>query len=201
MKTFKEFIDEMAVNTGNSPKGAFSKEQEFYKLNNLKVIKKNLPGDYTVLKGETDYFLSKNNEYKGHIEFTKKGDVLSINHSHSEIKKGFYELMFSVILTECKEILSDISLSSQALKSYSNLNRNVSIFELAIKIGKSYKPYSEEDLLSSRRAKISIKAKHIMSEVFEDYYNKLKTPLYKLEKSKNNGLYEYTLFHEGWDNY
>jgi len=206
MKTFDEYMNEMATHMGHSPKGIFSKKELFNDIkNSLILIKDKLPGGYSVLKNESDYYLTKNDDYMGHIEYIRTGSVISINHSHSEIKRGFYELIFSSILSDrlgsigSIEILSDLSLSTQAIKSYENLNRSVSIFELAVKIGKTYHKYSTELLLSSRRAKVSIKSKHNITEVFDEYYKKLETGLYRMDKSKTNGLFGYTLFHEGWD--
>ena len=168
----------------------------------MTLVKDRLPRKLKVTKDNKNYFLStENNEYLGHIEYIKKGDVISIVSSHSELKGGFYSIMFTSILSDVREILSDISLSSEALKSYNTLNSEVSNFELAVKIGTSFKPYSREVLLSSRTTKISIKYKHNLSEIFDEYYSRISDKEYTYGKAYDDKpeLLEYYLYHAGWD--
>jgi len=200
MIIFKEF-NEMASDTGTAPKDIFSLKNKL-NISNLTLVIKKLPNKMSIYKDSNKYFLIQNKEYKGHIEFIKMGGTIEISASHSEIKKGFYSIMFTSILSETNitEILSDTSLSTQAIKVYENLNRKLSTFELGIKIGPVYKPFDKELLLSNKHAKVSIKAKFNFAEALDDYHRKLEfSETYRIGDKNNNGIGEFLLYHEGWD--
>jgi hypothetical protein len=204
MMGFKEYLEEMATETGKSKKDVFSKKEEFSLENKTLVTTKvttKLPNNMEVHKDKKNYYLVQKGEYKGHIEYiSKEPKVIQITGSHSELKKGFYNIMFFSILTDVYEILSDIDLSSQAIKAYENLNRRVSNFELAVKLNKDYLPFSKEELLKSRKARVSIKAKHNFKEMLEDFHERIEiSSTYRKGFDENNGICEFVLYHEGWD--
>jgi len=110
--------------------------------------------------------------------------------------------MVTSILSETNitEILSDTSLSTQAIKAYENLNRKLSTFELGIKIGPAYKPFDKELLLTNKHTKVSIKAKFNFAEALDDCHRKLEfSETYRIGDKNNNGIGEFLLYHEGWD--
>lgn len=126
--------------------------------------------------------------------------MIQIKSSYSELKKGFYDIMFFSILTDVHEILSDIDLTSDAIKAYENLNRRLSNFDLAVKLGKKYKKFTKEELLKNRNTKVSIKAKHNFNEILEDFYERIEfSSTYRKGYEENNGVCELVLYHEGWD--
>lgn len=169
MKTFREYLDEMAINTGTNRFG-LSKKVEFNSLeifNPLSVagkmtilLKDNYSSmHYKIFKYGAIYYLSTDeNNYLGYLELEEvSNNICKINASHSKLKGGFYNLFFTFILsfTKYKEILSDISLSDQAITSYSNLN-NKSHLNIRVKSFNSYFPFSKEKLTSDVKNRVSI---------------------------------------------
>jgi len=171
-------ISEMAKDTGSYNKGALNKELEYnkhYKDNNiLKLVSDKLVKKMKIKKSDSVYFLlDKNDRYLGHIEYYKVKDKIIISHTNSELKSGFYDIMFTSILKDEKEIMSDKSLSTNSIKAYENLNRKTSNFNLKIFTGKEYLPFSKELLLKGNNV-VSVFDKRGITEMFEDYYEKIK---------------------------
>ena len=129
----------------------------------------------TKTKGITTYFLSKGDDYLGKIQVEQLNGSNRILSSHSNTK-GFYQIIFPVILQDTNmEILSDISLSSEAIKAYVSLYKKTKtkrIFNIEIKVGNKYYPFSK-DLLLQGGNKVSINDNNnIIEEHLKDFLNR-----------------------------
>jgi len=130
MKTFKHFIGEMGFETGINSSKSREDDWEFYSSDKgkkfINLIYKNIGKDrFKIYLNKTshisNYFLVLENKYKGHISLNKN----KIFESNSEIKSGFYKLMFLFILEHKKEnIYSDTQMSTQAIKSWAKLSQD-----------------------------------------------------------------------------
>ena len=206
----------MAHETGIPNKGMFSKklDWDYFKkyLDSMKLIKHKLNNKMKIYKSESNYFLvNKYDEYLGHIQYSEKDDIIKIETSNSELQKGFYEIMFTAILgSGVKEIISDTALSTLSIKSYINMSRKISNFELAIKTNKGYKSFSKEELLNGSNV-VSIKQSHNLEEMFRDYYNKIDPnsgevinkifipgTYLKMYNEDHEGI-GFLLYHQDWD--
>lgn len=162
MKTFREFINEMARETGiNTHSFDRSEALQFYIDNPKYIFKKyeNIGSKKYIVIQTGDYsFLLTNpdDEYLGNIDLSDPDNngYASINGSESKIDGGFYNLMFRVILQdkEINAILSDSSLSTQAIKSYEKINKE-GIFKIFVydKTTKEIMKFSKEELLKNNR--------------------------------------------------
>jgi len=180
MKTYKNFIEEMAVETGiNGSKSRKYDWDNFYKdkIKELDLIKDKLGSNrFKVYKAFNVYFLiDEKNDYKGHIELSSdKPKIYHITDSNSDIKSGFYSLMFSVLLSTkgIDEILSDNKLSTQAIKSYLKLNNRFSkqAFNVRVKIDNTYIEASKEHILNNRTVfSITERYEGTIKETFKDF--------------------------------
>ena len=208
-KTFKKY-NEMARNTGYGSYNAHSgkKDWEFeLSKNNKELLKDKLGSErYKVYKVFSKYYLtSENDEYLGRLELTPPNNkgVSVIETSHSNIKKGFYNIMFTAILgskkTGIKEILSDTALSNQAIKSYTKLsklnNLKLSIYDTFS--GKQ--EYDEKTLLDNENYRVSITENWNLEKVFEDYYNRITNGNRKREYFERCSSLDNFLFSENWE--
>lgn len=177
MNKFKTWLlNEMALNTGINM-GGLSRESEFTSLEiptsefSIQIINNYSSQHYNIYKyGSTFYLASKDNNYLGYLEVSPFSSTKGqIGASHSILKGGFYNLMFSAVLayTEFNEIFSDTSLSSQAINSYENLN-NKSHLKIRVYTSSGYTEFSKDILLNDVNNIVSI------SESFnlKEYYNK-----------------------------
>lgn len=183
VSTLSEYLIEMARDTGINTLG-FNRggDLEFY-IENPKFIKKTYKDigstDYEVIQTDNyDFFLTnKNGEYLGHVELSApdKNGYCSIKSSRSKIKRGFYNLLFSVILesNDIKGVLSDSELSSQAIKSYQKLANGgyhkVHVYDKMS--GKIYK-FSKEKLL--KPSMVALVTDDQVKGTFERFYSALK---------------------------
>ena len=126
---FKKYINEMAIETGINDKNSYQGKTDwkFYqKPENkkyIKLYKKNIGSKhykvYTTSGGSTVsvFLTTESDEYLGRIQVSDFGNKAEIHTSHGTIK-DFYKIMFTVMLSMWDVILSDYSLSTQAIKSY-----------------------------------------------------------------------------------
>jgi hypothetical protein len=142
---------EMANNYGKTDHNGLSNNAawELYDKNDALLITK-IPGkdDYSLYKKGSVYYLSnEDKKYLGHIEISVSDHVGHISSSSSDIKGGFYNLMFTTILsnTDIKEIRSDTDLSDNAIKSYINLSVNKRLDVKCFKSGE-YSELTKENL-------------------------------------------------------
>jgi hypothetical protein len=144
------------------------KGKKFTKLLKDKVSKER----YKVYKTDLLYFLvSENDDYLGCIEIKNK----HIKSSDSKLKRGFYLIMFTVILTDINEIFSDFRLSTQAINSYEKLAKNNQLsIKLYNTVSKEYFNFSKEKLKEDNII-VSIKEKHngSINEMFKEFYERL----------------------------
>jgi len=193
MITFKEF-NEMAVDTGhNSPR---SKEDEwlFYSSDKgkkfISLFKDKLGKDHLKIFRTNDdqkYFLiDESNKYLGHIFGQVKDKVFTIQESSSNIKKGFYNIMFRVILIENKEILSDSSLSSQAIKSYSKLTKDYKIQIRDKMFSDEYFEFNKDTLMKPNLV-VSVMNEHLEGTL-EEYYRRISSVQLN-EDPKSKGVF------------
>lgn len=169
--------DETGVNGSTfdrtSEWGDFIKNSTFTKL-----IYDNLGTNrYKVYRygSELYYLTDENNNYLGHIELENN----RINSSFSKLKGGFYNIMFTIILTQIQYIISDKSLSTQAIRSYEKLNqlpaKKYKMYVISNNNISNTKPFSKEELLSnsSNRVMITEKSQNYMLESIKDYYTRI----------------------------
>lgn len=171
---FLKYLNEMAVNTGING-NSFNREVEWNTIKNSEftdLLFDNF-ADYKIYTyGNTYYLTDENIKYLGHIEF--EGN--SIQSSFSKVK-GFYNIMFTAILTQKDYILSGTRLSTQAIKAYTNLSKLPDKkYKISIITPKEI-PYDEGVLLEHPlyRVKISEKVVGYMKESIQYYYNKPNT--------------------------
>ena len=173
MKTFTE----MAIETGLHNKSSFSKEDdwEFYNKtpDSVDLVAFNVgSGRFKIWKSEHTFFLtSDSEEYIGSLQTREYNNILYIETSHTKLKKGFYNIMFTFLLTMYKEIRSDTSLSTNAIKAYERLDKNTKLNVQVYDNG--YNPYSHKALTSSRTATVSITEVYAMNEIINDYYDRI----------------------------
>lgn len=123
---FDNFLLE-GINSGilhsssNSREGFWNEHKDtgYFKkvLDNISSVKYDL-----YKEGSSKFYLILDNEYKGYLEFD--GD--KITSSHSKLQRGFYNLIFTTILSNKikDKIISDKILSNQAIQSYMKLALN-----------------------------------------------------------------------------
>jgi len=180
---YKEYIDETAIETGiNSSKTKKYDWDTFYKnkinTKSVKLINDKVSSfHWKVYMTLNSYFLvDENNEYLGHIEFIfidKK--IIKILESNSEIKSGFYAIMFNIILSNnINEILSDNKLSTQAIKSYKKLkiDKTNQYFNIKVKINNEY--FDDLSLIKSNGAIFSVTEKYNgnIKECWNEFYRR-----------------------------
>lgn len=156
MKRFSDFIYE-ATETGMHEGG--SRESEWNKVLDRQFNMLTLMYDKDVklyLYPTITYYLTDlDNKYLGHVEI-RDGKV---GNSFSNMRGGFYNKIFQLIFeySSIKEILSDVRLSSNVIKAYQNLSRDV--FDVEIKTRTDYISFSRDKLLEDYINRISIKLK------------------------------------------
>lgn len=135
-QNLRKFINEMAFNDGRRSHASLSREDEYNKIKKeqpifLKIIHKkiNLLGYNLISYSNCYYITDKDDNYLGYIEYKADHKKIYITSSSSNLKGGFYNIIFSAILlyTEIEMIISDGHLSSNAIKAYENLARQNSL--------------------------------------------------------------------------
>jgi len=167
---------EMAIPNGLTSK-SLKTQWDFYKGKDFakEIEKSYTPKKYKIFqvgdKGNITYYLTnKYEEYLGGIELqsTNKKGRYKINISASDIKGGFYFLMFTIILKnkEISEIISDKSLSKSAVKAYENLNNKSLHFIVQILTQDGYRDFDKDLLFDNPNNVVSIKSKQDMNEIY-----------------------------------
>jgi len=178
-------MNEMAFETGLNDKNNYQgkTDWEFYnKPENKKFVKllKDKIGSnkykfYKVPGVITSYFLTdENDNYLGRIQLEVINNKGYIKTSHGSIK-NFYKIMFTLLLTEVKEIYSDVSLSTQAIKSYEKLSKN-GLYKIKIKDTDNNIHDFDKDLLlqyPGNVVQITEKQEGFIEEHFKDYYKRI----------------------------
>jgi hypothetical protein len=154
LKTFREFVDE-AVETGIASGGSRALEwSKVIKSKEFLTLVVSSDGVNMYRYGSNIYYLTTiDNDYLGHIE-VKDG---KIGNSFSNMKGGFYTKIFKLLLsyTSMHELLSDVRLSTNAIKAYINLDKN--IFDVMVKTPQGYIEFNKVNLLDNYANRISIK--------------------------------------------
>jgi len=190
---FKEYsrtieIKEMAFTSGIHDSSSFSLKSEWnshFKKVSKKVIS-NLPKNYEIYNSLGYYFLTQDGEYLGYVQLKDVSKLYNIDNVF-QIKssnqtgevKGFYNIMFSSLINKYKfNIISDNNLSTNAIKSYTRLNKqsklNVQCFD---QITKQIKDFDETELTKNPSLVVYISNSYELTEVFNDY-------LYRINNNK-----------------
>ena len=113
---------------------------------------------------------SEDDEYLGHIELHDG----HINQSHSDIKQGFYKIMFLHILMYggYSTIYSDTNLSSHAIKAYENL-KDWHMLDMKVKTAIGTVNYSKNNLLADRFNIVQIKLAKDSDVFVKEYYERI----------------------------
>lgn len=191
-------IEEMASNNNISYVG--SRKSEFtnnFNTEFMKLVKSGINSEHYKLYrygSGTFYLANDNDEYLGFIDGHLEGIKYYILLSSSEIKGNFYNLMFTSILglTNIEEIISDESLSPQAIKAYNNLNTR-SQLTLQVLSHNNYIPYSEENVLKNSSNRVVV-TETVDFNITEAFVKSFTIPsIYKLyihkEEIFNNRIY------------
>lgn len=166
----KQRLNEMGQTYGKVSKSYFNREDEFEQYKeSYHLIKKNINSKGMMIFSQTKtsltYFLTdKNKKYLGFVEFQPyhSNSVVKISASNSQLSGGFYNIIFSAILTftVIEEILSDTDLSDNAMKAYENLNKQPSI-NVRVFDGSEYSEFSESNFKLSSHNRVSIKSRNL----------------------------------------
>jgi hypothetical protein len=108
------------------------------------------------------YFLTTDDDkYLGYIELRTDGDIPRIVYSDSRLPGGFYNIMFTNMFkhTTMKEILSDISLSDNAIKSYQKLAKNPKYNIRVITKSGEYLDFNKKNLMGNDFNRVSISSR------------------------------------------
>lgn len=180
-----QLLREMGVLSGTNDYNSYSKEfdwDNFYKgTDKPNLLLKDIGSNHLrlYLVGKSHFYLTnEDNEYKGQIELVITNGIGTIKSSNSKIDRGFYNIVFTSIFATglVKEILSDTSLSIQAVKSYEKLCVNgyltIQIYNPSNKI---YYPFSIDKFKDNIYNVVSIKEKQELSikEHFNEYYKRI----------------------------
>lgn len=155
----------MAKITGKAEQGEYSAEPQWKMVvkSKLKDTKKIAEiGDYVIYLHEDDmfYLTNANLDYLGFIEVRKtdKSDTLRIAYTNSNISGGFYKTMFDAIFgSGVKELWSDVSLSSNAVKAYQNMVKKGSFNIQVISKDGEYMKFTKKALTADELNRVSIK--------------------------------------------
>lgn len=207
-KKYNEMAIHNGIETGNVSTG--KTDWNYYKGEGSRfielVIDNYTPKKYRVFKTKSTYFLIKDNEYIGHIEYDLKNGVATINAPGSTLKGGFYNLIFTAMFLDgVKEILSNGSLSKKAEKSYNNLSSH---FKVMIKDGSNYTKLSKENLFDDNITTV-ISVKESKIGLITDLYNHMEQRMKFIHEGNrksslsasfenDDGIYEQYLFPEVW---
>jgi len=150
--SFKKLFTEMAVMKGKYGAGTFTHENDWdYDYN--PDAEEYIGGTKLLAESKgsrlykTDYILfltDTNNVYLGATEYVDYGKIVHLETAHSTLKKDFYKTLFSLILTEYKEIKSDHVLSEKAFKAYGKLQGKFKI--QVVDKANNYYEFSKENL-------------------------------------------------------
>jgi len=172
--TFREMAFDSGINNKNNYSGA--SDWEFYQKNPkfINLFMKNIgPKNYSVYKTKTKYFLVKDLKYQGIIEISKVNDEAYIASSHKlpEVK-GFYSIMFPILLHDFKKIHSGDSLSTQAIKSYTKLSKT-KLFKVGVLTPTGIKDFNKKLLLKGSNTVIIYEGTKFIVEFYKDYHKKI----------------------------
>ena len=184
-KGFKEFIlQELAVDVGKQNDKQNSREfdwNKFYRDTDIPVLEQKDIGSnrYKLYRVYSSFFLTtENNDYLGILVLNINNRTGIITLSNSKLKTGFYNIMFTTILSLdiVDELLSDVKLSSNAIKAYLNLSINNMLSIKVLTIDGSYIDISRDNILNNNTNRFSVKEKYnkgSIRESFTDYYTRI----------------------------
>jgi hypothetical protein len=220
MKSFEEYIkyniNEMGVVSGIHPKNSKSKEYDWIDFDKESKLTRCLLNNigsmhYKLYRtGNSNFYLTtEGNEYLGQLEGIISDRVLNITSSNSKLSYGFYNIIFSSLLSTelITEILSDFDLSTNALNSYERLLINGRLLiQIYNPYTQSYIKFSKESFLEDINNIVSIKEKKVgsMKEHFAEYYKRIHSTDYgnpsvlNVEFNSYNPLVDSYLFCENF---
>lgn len=212
--SFKEFMKEMAVETGKMSDNYLSFENDWVKhyksSSDKKMLMKDIGSNHYIIYrvGNSHIILADHEDnYLGYIELTKIRDhQYKIGASNSKLQGGFYNIIFTSLLSlpEYKEIFSDTQLSTQAINSYLKLNNNPRLHVQVVNNHMEYSDFSKTNLLKDEFNRVSVTAKNVkhLEETFKDYYKKIYSTdicMFKNEFNNHSRNIDIHLFCEGFD--
>lgn len=207
MKTIKQFIiDEGIVWTSDLITGGFGNKEDwwFYSTdNNTEVLFDNVSSqNYKILKNQSKYFLSnRNNEYLGSLTLKElSNNVYKIETADSNIKHGFYAMMFTNLLrtSYINEIQSDIKMSSSAISAWIKLKNTPLTIQIYDVGSQSYIEATEENYLKDVRNYFVASLDPVHEQFFQEYDNCIKNQegfLYE-KFSKKHAVVDWKLYGE-----
>lgn len=119
-------------------------------------------GEYTLYlyNGDSYFITNDNNDYLGYLEVRDvSSGIERIAYADSNMEGGFYKTMFSTIFKfgKVKELYSDISVSENAFKAYSNLVKK-KLFNIQVVTDKGeYLPFNKKNLTADDYNRVSTK--------------------------------------------
>lgn len=191
MKSFKQFLQEMADETGKLDNKQFSKEYDwnrFYKGTDKPILILDKIGSehYKLYRVHSSFYLTdEDNNYKGQIELNIADNIGVIKSSNSQIAHGFYNIMFTSILGSgvVSELRSDTELSSNAIDAYIRLKTNPKLL-VRILTSNDYIELNKQELLSNYNYRVSVVEKHGKGSIKEHYNNYLE----RISEIDENGV-------------
>lgn len=167
LKTFTEFLNEMAYNTGVADnRNKLSAADEWTDYGKDMSLLVNL-GKYRIyyncnegdIQNEVYFASDAQDNYKGVIRM----DEGRIYETHSEMTGGFYAIMLYNILkfTSHRVLFSDERLSSDAISAYNRLSSSSDTLNISVwnHKNKTILPFSKENLLSDNKNVVHITLK------------------------------------------
>ena len=155
MKTFSEFINEVQA-TGNNNRNDYDLTDTY---NNLKTPPKvsKADGEYSIRKVKDLYYLTKGEEYIGHIDGTtdkldgKKALFIDVSYSK---ERGAMKILFNLVKKMgFKYTVSDMMLSDDAIKFY---KKNFDSY-IAVNYKDEIVQASDEELFNNADYRLAIK--------------------------------------------
>lgn len=149
-----------------------------YKNTSKPILEKIGANHYKLYKEGATFFLTdEKDNYLGNIELEKVNKYHQIRASHSKLPRGFYNIMFTSILsteksTGIKEIISDFGVSPSAISSYEKLTVN-GLLNIRILSHGNYLPFSKEEFLKDKNNVVSVTSKTNLKEHFEDFHKRI----------------------------
>ena len=161
---YRDLLFEMAASSGKVAHGTndYSYEGKWNHLvdkdlKNTKLLAKF--DDKKMYLYDDIYFLTTDDDkYLGYIELRTDGKIPRIVYSDSRLPGGFYDTMFTNMFkhTSLEEILSDISLSDNAIKSYQKLAKNPKYLIRVITKSGEYLDFNKKNLMDNDFNRVSI---------------------------------------------
>ncbi|MDD2505593.1 MAG: hypothetical protein PHF21_04945, partial [Bacilli bacterium] len=202
-------ISEMAHISGKLMANSYSREPEwnmYYKGKHKPILERIGSSHYKLYKIMSNYFLTtEDDNYLGYIELENKNGKHLISSSSTLLERGFYNIMFTCILSlNINEILSDTNLSTNAVNAYNRLFVNdYLLIRIYDPIDNKYLPFSKEILASHGSYRVSVmeKEKGSIKEHLEEYYNRIDKFDDEAKTIWSSYNKMYSIYHNCIDNY